>query len=247
MFPVPVLSADEVAHFRGELEATERELGGTLKRLDNAHLHFRWAVDLVTHPLVLDAMEDLLGPDLLIHSSRIFYKHAHDPAYVGWHQDGLYARLDTDYAPSLWIALSDSLPDNGCLRVVPGSHRHGKYEHRETYARDNLSNHGEQIELAVDPAAAIDVALQPGQMSVHHVNSIHGSEANRSDRPRIGFSASFITPDIPAGGMQLVVARGCQGYAGGNTLDALPPSDIRAGIASHADYVRRHGRGLRLE
>lgn len=243
LYPLSVLDSQEAAYFRHALEETERLLGGTLKRIDNSHLHFHWAWELVMHPRVLDVMEDLLGPDLLIHSSRIFYKHPYDPAYVGWHQDGLYARLDTALAPSIWIALSPSTPENGCLRVVPRTHRSGKLEHRETYAPDNLSNHGEVVAVDVDETRAVDVVLQPGEMSVHHVNVIHGSNPNRSTIARIGFSASFVTPLVPSIGMTLVRARG----AGGPSLATEPPADLRAGIASHAEYVRQHGRGLRLE
>lgn len=242
VWPVPVLTPAEVAYYRGALESTERALGGKLKRIDNAHLHFRWAWDLALHPAVLDAMEDLLGADVVLHSSRVFYKHPHDPAFVGWHQDGLYTKLDTDYAPTTWIALSESNAENGGLRVVPRSHRSGKFPHRETYAADNLSNHGETIELDVDPSQAVDVTLRPGEMSVHHVNVIHGSQPNGAAYARIGFSVSYVRPDVPAGTMRVVRARG-----GRDPLPEPPPDDIRAGITSHAAYVRSHGRGLRLE
>lgn len=241
LWPVTILTAEEVAQYRGALEETERALRGKLKRIDNAHLHFRWAWDLAVHPAVLDAMEDLLGPEVVLHSSRIFYKHPHDPAFVGWHQDGLYTKLDTDFAPSTWIALSESNVENGCLRVIPRSHRAGKLPHRETYAADNLSNHGEEIETAVDESRAVDVMLRPGEMSVHHVNAIHGSSPNTSSHVRIGFSASYTGPDVPAGGMKVVRVRGA--------IDCVEPpaDDICAGIASHAAYVLSHGRGLRLE
>lgn len=247
LWPVDVLTPDEVTSYRGALEETERALSGKLKRIDNAHLHFRWAYDLAMHPAVLDAMEDLLGPDVVIHSSRIFYKHPHDPAFVGWHQDGLYTKLDTDFAPSVWIALSHSNAANGCLRVIPRTHRSGKFAHRETYAADNLSNHGEQIEAEIDESRAVDVTLTPGQMSVHHVNAIHGSQPNRSATKRIGFSASYVSPDVAVGDMQVVWARGRGDARHARVLAQPPTSDIDSGIASHAAYVRSHGRGLRLD
>jgi ectoine hydroxylase-related dioxygenase (phytanoyl-CoA dioxygenase family) len=247
LWPVDVLMPGEVAFYRGALEETERALRGKLKRIDNAHLHFRWAWDLALHPAILDAMEDLLGPDVVIHSSRIFYKHPHDPAFVGWHQDGLYTKLDTDFAPSAWIALSESNAENGCLRVIPRTHRSGKFAHRETFAFDNLSNHGEQIEAEIDESLAVDVTLQAGQMSVHHVNAIHGSQPNSSGTKRIGFSASYISPDVAAGDMQMVWARGRTDLRHARVVEQPPTSDIDSGIASHAEYVRSHGRGLRLD
>ena len=165
--------------------------------MDHSHLFFRWAFELATHPAVLDVMEALLGPDLFVHSTRIFYKHPHDPSYVSWHQDGLYSSLSSNSAPSAWIALSASTPENGCLRVVPGSHRNGKLAHVETLAEDNLLNAGEVIQTHVDESAVRDFVLEPGQMSIHHVNLIHGSNPNHSGMCRIGFAISYITPEQP--------------------------------------------------
>jgi len=163
-------------------------MGGVLKRMDNCHLFFRWAYDLATHPGVLDILEDLLGPDLFVHSTRIFYKHAHDPSYVSWHQDGRYSSLNSKPAPSAWIALSESTTENGCLRVVPGSHRSGVHPHVETFAADNLLNHGEEISVEVDEPKVRNFVLEPGEMSLHHVNLVHGSNPNHSDCSRIGFN-----------------------------------------------------------
>src|ERR1700722_9776265 len=92
---IPALTTAEAAHFREALEAQEALMGGRLKRMDNCHLFFRWAYDLATHPAVLDVLEDILGPKLFVHSTRIFYKHPHDAAYVSWHQDGTYSQLNS--------------------------------------------------------------------------------------------------------------------------------------------------------
>src|SRR5205823_14981841 len=98
----------------------------SVKRIDNTHLFFRWAYDLAVHPRVLDVVEDLLGPNLFVHSTRILYKRPHDGSYVSWHQDGVYSNLSSKPAPSIWIALTDSSADNGCVRVIPRSHKNAK-------------------------------------------------------------------------------------------------------------------------
>jgi ectoine hydroxylase-related dioxygenase (phytanoyl-CoA dioxygenase family) len=240
--PVDVLSPDEVAQVRRDLSDLEDRLGARLRRVDHCHLFFRWAYDLVRHPRVGDAVEDVLGPDVFVHSSRVFSKPARDPAFVTWHQDGLYSHLNTTPALSAWIALSESTPANGCVRVVAGTHREARRPHRETFGADNLLNHGEEVCDAIDPARVRDLVLSPGQMSIHHVNLIHGSEPNRSDTPRIGFAVSYITP--AAGRTKLPVLR-VRGEATPPDFDLVegPPDyrDADAAIEARSAFVRRRG------
>lgn len=239
--PVTVLSSDDVQKFRGALEEQEQCMGGYLKRMDNCHLFFRWAYELAMHPRVLDVMEDVLGPDLFVHSTRIFYKHPHDPSYVSWHQDGLYSKLNTKPAPSAWIALSESNPENGCLRVVPGSHRTGVKPHVETYADDNLLNHGEEISVQVDESTVRDLVLWPGQMSLHHVDLIHGSNPNHSDKKRIGFAVSYITPEVRRSHMPVVRARGNSNDHEFEIRQDPPDLSLEEAIVAHGEYVKRRG------
>src|SRR4051794_20465310 len=84
---IPVLTAEEVAYYRGHVEGTWAALGGRVTRADGLHLFFGWAWELVTHPQVLDCLEDLLGPDIILKHTRFFYKHGKSAAWVGWHQD----------------------------------------------------------------------------------------------------------------------------------------------------------------
>lgn len=239
--PVTVLSTTEAQRYREALEQQELCMGGYLKRMDNCHLFFRWAYELSMHPGVLDVLEDVLGPDLFVHSTRIFYKHPHDPSYVSWHQDGIYSRLNTKPAPSAWIALSDSNQENGCLRVVPGSHRVGKHPHVETYAADNLLNHGEEISVQVDESTVRDLVLKPGQMSLHHVDLIHGSNSNRSDKKRIGFAVSYITPEVRRSHMPVIRARGTSNDHEFELVQGPPDLPTAEAIRAHEEYVSRRG------
>src|SRR5262249_49071638 len=143
-FPVSVLSAEEVSRFRSAFEAMEARLADRSKPIYRPHLHYRWAYDLATHPVALDAVEDIIGPDILVHSTIIFYKRPQDPGYVAWHQDGYYPTLDLPQLISAWIALSDSTIENGCMRVIPGSHRQ-KLVHVEKCASGNLLWKGQEI------------------------------------------------------------------------------------------------------
>jgi ectoine hydroxylase-related dioxygenase (phytanoyl-CoA dioxygenase family) len=208
VFPVKVLSVDEAAHFRGALESIADNCGaGTLKRLDGLHLFFDWAYRLVTHDALLNAVEDILGGDILVDGTLVFYKPPQDSSYVSWHQDSVYSGWHLTPSTSAWIALTASHPANGCMRVIPGSHLQGVLAHADGRDDSNLLFRGERVQT-VDEHCAVDVVLQPGEMSLHHSNLIHGSNPNTSDEPRIGFIVRFVTSRIQPQDRPLLQVRG---------------------------------------
>jgi len=192
-FPVRAFTAPEADGLLAKLQATEARLGGHLAGRMNQkpHLLFPWVCEVVRHPAVLDAVESVLGPNLLCWSSQFFMKGAHDPAYVSWHQDGTYWGLSSPDVVTAWIAFTPSLPASGNMRVVPGTHR-TKVPHTDTFAKDNLLSRGQEVAVQVDAKDAVDITLQPGEMSLHHVLIVHGSEPNRADWPRIGLAVRYI-------------------------------------------------------
>jgi non-haem Fe2+, alpha-ketoglutarate-dependent halogenase len=162
----------------------------------DTHLCLRWVSRLVSAPKVLDAVETFLGPNLMVWASQWFPKMPGDKAYVSWHQDGTYWGLHpSNNITSAWIALAETTPENGCMRVIPGTHKHQLLRQTETYSPDNVLSRGQAIE-EVNEAQAVDVVLRPGEMSLHHPGIIHGSGPNQSQGPRIGISVIFITPDV---------------------------------------------------
>lgn len=195
VFPIPVLSESEVLLNRSALESvatTASEVG--LRRFDNLHLYFPWAQRLATQPGVLDAVESLLGSDLLVDGTLVFYKPPRDAGYSSWHQDSLYSGWHLTPSVSAWIALTVSERSNGCMRAVPGSHKLGLLDHENVAGDANLLNkRGERVTMDVSEADAVDVVLRPGEMSLHHTNIVHGSSPNTSDGPRIGFVVRFVT------------------------------------------------------
>jgi ectoine hydroxylase-related dioxygenase (phytanoyl-CoA dioxygenase family) len=195
LFPIPVLSVTEVAEYRNALESVAAMCGeGYRRRFDNLHLFFPWAYRLATNETVLDAVEGILGPDLVVDATLVFYKPPSDSGYTAWHQDSVYSNWHLTPAVSAWIALTSSEPANGCMRVVPGSHRDGVLEHDTIVDDPDLMNRrGERVRNDVDEAQVVDVILRPGEMSLHHANIVHGSNANGSDGPRIGFIVRFVT------------------------------------------------------
>lgn len=191
--PVPVLAAAEAGALRHKLEAFEVS-GSPMRGLvrQKPHLLFTWLNDLIRHPRILDAVEDIIGPDILCWGSSFFIKEKRNPSYVSWHQDSTYWGLEPPDIITAWVAFTDSNAANGAMRVIPASHKLDQAPHRDTFAADNLLSRGQEIMVDVDERQAAMLILAPGEMSLHHVRLIHGSDPNPSDDRRIGFAIRYI-------------------------------------------------------
>ena len=190
-YPVQIMSADDMGALRKQLETFEGKQGHPIQgpQRTKAHLLFKWIDDLMRHPGLVDAVEDLIGPNILCWNTAFWIKEARSPAYVGWHQDLQYWGLDNDELVSVWVALSPATADSGCMNVIPGSHKK-LLAHKETYHEDNMLTRGQEIEI--DNATTVAMPLQPGQASFHNVKSAHGSGPNNSTDRRIGLSMHYM-------------------------------------------------------
>lgn len=236
LFPIDVFSPDEVDHFRKSFESLTRSY--TPKRFDRLHLFFDWAYQIVTHEKLLDVIESILGDDILVYGTLVFAKQARDERYASWHQDSFYSGLHLTPSTTAWIALTPSHERNGCMRVIPRSHKLGLLEH-ETVADDPrlLNRRGERIKIDVDESEAVDVVLEPGQISLHESTLIHSSSPNISDEPRIGFIVRFVTSQMKNPNVRLMRVRG-DGDC--NHLDLVERSasgdDLNAWLAFSSAY-----------
>ena len=167
-FPLQVLSEGEALVCRAELERLEeriiKEELGHKNQLNHGHVVFRFASDLIRHPRILDAVEGILGPDILCWSSTFFTKEPRTPSYVSWHQDLRYWGLSGDAVVSVWVALGRVTEAHGCMRFVPGSHRLGILEHRDTYDGENFLTRGQEAVYEVDESRTVKVELEAGQV-----------------------------------------------------------------------------------
>ena len=245
--PIPVLSIEEVRRYREAYEELEAALGGRPKATELAQLakNFRWAWHLVRHGAVLDAVEDVLGPNIICWADSVFPKQPHDPGFVTFHQDATYWGLSSTQVTTAWIALTESTPENGCMRVVPGTHTHKIHPHNDTWADDNLLSRGQEVEVDVDEDDVVDLVLQPGEMSLHHVKIIHGSNANRSDRKRIGYAPRYVTPEVKQVQIKerqrAVLARGRDEYHHFDLMEHPPPDDpFDVVVDRHLQAARQH-------
>ncbi len=202
--PVDVLSPERARHYRDTIEGLERDYpAGSLPRdvshyfRVSAHLVVPMMAEIAQEPAVLDAVESILGHDLVVWSSELFMKEAGSDKIVSWHQDLTYWGFGgIDEQVTAWVALSDVTPQSGCMRFVPGSHKREIVPHTDTFADDNMLSRGQEIAVEVDEDEAVDIVLKPGQMSLHHGRIFHASGPNRSDDRRIGVAIRYMTPGV---------------------------------------------------
>ncbi len=195
---IPALDAGEVCRFRAELEAFEATTGKPLDfpERSKSYLLFDWADAIVHHPAVLDAVEDVIGPDILVYHTTMNIKEAHNDAYIPWHQDDDYFHLDPPEHVTAWVALSDASEEAGCMRMIPGSRADGLVPHAEKPEKDHLIRLGKAIHDRFGDDEGVAVPLKAGEMSLHHTHTIHSSGANRTEDRRIGYAVSYIPAHV---------------------------------------------------
>ena len=197
--PVTVMSAAGAADCRARLEAAERRCraaGGTFP-YTKPHLALTLAAELVRLPAVLDFVEAIIGPDILVWDGALLIKEAHHEGKFTWHQDLTYWGLaPKEGVVSTWLALSPSTPESGCMKVLPGTHTEDILPHHDTFGPDNMLSRGQALAIGIDESQAVDLTLQPGQMSVHHPHLFHCSAPNRSGDRRIGLNVQYVSPDV---------------------------------------------------
>ena len=208
------------------------------------YLLFPWAAELVRHPRVLDLVEAVIGPDILVFHTTVWMKAAHSENYVPWHQDATYFGLAPFEHVTAWVALTQSRPESGCVRVIPGSHHNGQLAHFDDH-KDPLTmlSRGQKLTNAIREEDAVDLVLEPGDVSLHHTLTVHSSRINRSDEWRIGIGISYIPASVRHIGptrLSATLARGTDRF---NYFDheAPPQGELdEAALAVHADSQSRY-------
>ncbi len=198
LYPIDVMTRDEAAQLREGFEESERMQGFQFGRGCNfkPHLLYHWADELVHNNALLDAVEDILGPNVLLLSSACFPKNAGEGAFVAWHQDGTYFGLEPPRQITVWAALSDAPEASGCMEVLAGSHRLGQLPHREAQTKLNMLSLGQTVGEGYDGGRSEFMALKAGQVSLHDTYAIHRSAPNNAAFRRIGISMNFIPTHV---------------------------------------------------
>lgn len=196
--PIRVMPREEAMAYRAKLEAFEQRQGFALNGNQRAktYLLFSWAYELLTHPRILDAVEDLVGPDILAYHWTTWIKEPRSPGFVSWHQDSTYFGLEPLEEVTVWLALSEANSESGCMRALPGSHRHGQLPSEMKPDENNLLTSGQTVQFSFDELDTVAMPLEPGEMSMHNTCTVHGSGGNNGADRRIGFCMSFIPAHV---------------------------------------------------
>ncbi len=193
--PIGVLSRFEAAKYRAKLEAAEQALG-PLHFKPSIYTLLRSAYELASHPAILDAVEAVIGPDIMLYDATFIIKEPNTAAHVSWHQDLTYWGLShSQKVTSTWLAISNATAENGCMQMIPGSHRTGQLKHENTDDPDNVLYLGQMVQGA-DLSTAKHCTLMAGEASIHHGWTVHSSLPNKTDERRIGFNAQYIAPEV---------------------------------------------------
>jgi hypothetical protein len=243
-FPLTAMSPSDMHGYREALEAYEAATGGPIlsNMRHQTQFLFTWANKLVRNPAVLDAVEAVLGPDILCWSTNFFIKEPRDGGFVSWHQDATYWGLEPhDSICTAWIALSDVPLESGAMKFLGGSHKTGQLEHVDTFHENNLLTRGQEVALDVDESKAADIVLRAGEFSLHHVLLAHGSHPNDTDDRRIGLAVRYIPTSAKQTKLRdtAMLVRGVDAY---NHFDLMPDPVVSlddSARATHADATER--------
>jgi Phytanoyl-CoA dioxygenase (PhyH) len=246
--PVAALTREQAAQYRQKLEAFEQTVGGPLtsdatdaRYRSRTHILLAWVHGLARHPAILDAVEGVIGPNILVYTSTWFIKEPESPAIAAWHQDATYFGLRPYEHVTAWLALTDATAENGCMEFLPGSHRKGQLPHRAGVVAASVNRAGQAVVGAIDDAPAVHAPLRAGEFSLHHTLCLHRSQPNRSAERRIGLAISYVPTHVQHLGVKhktpALLVRGVDTF-GHFTLEPAPAADLDE--AARAAYDRSY-------
>jgi hypothetical protein len=196
--PVQGLTTKEADLYYNEffkvLGQSKYEAGPTKEVLSAWHHKYRWAFDLATHPSIVNVMTQILGKDIILWAMHFWYKEPNNSKFIPWHQDTNYWPMEPAINATAWMSLGFSIKENGCLRVISGSHRE-LVPH--VPLGDTTSEFANAISAAtIDQTQAVDLEMSPGQMAIFNEAIFHGSEMNNSNIARVAFSVRYTKPEV---------------------------------------------------
>ena len=237
--PVDVFGVDEARRWRADLEDFERTLPpGPVSAGNRRKLHVRlpWARDLVEDPRLLDVMESILGPDILVFTSTFFIKEPHSPTIAAWHQDSTYYGIEPKEEVTVWVALTEASEAAGCMEALSYRGKPRQLSHVSRAVRNSVNRAAQVITEPLDAGSPVAMPLQPGWFSMHHGLCPHRSGPNTSSHRRIGLGLNYIpTHTRPSGTIRqaAMLVRGTDRYGNFESVD-WPREELgKAEVATH--------------
>ena len=228
LFPFAALSPGEVAECNAGLTRYEGWLGTPVNQADRrwrsaSYVMLPWVDALTRHPRILDVVEDLIGPDILVYTATFFIKEAQSPTFAAWHQDATYFGLDPHEHVTAWVALSDASAEAGCMEVVSSRGAPRQLSHAALGLANSINGGGQAIvERFDEESGATMMALDAGSFSLHHTLCRHRSAPNRAHHRRVGIGISYIPAHCRLTGTVRMCARLVRGRDTGGNFDLIP-------------------------
>ena len=197
LFPVDVFTMQEAEAIFAKYQETERQAGEELQARFRvkSHLPFPWLCDIIRNEKLVDAVADIIGPNVMCWGSSFFSKNAHDPRFISWHTDSFYYAFEPAETLSAWVSFNNSTKLAGCVQYIPGTHKLPPPVHEFKPEPNNFAGAGQTV-VGVDESKAVFAELKAGQVVFHHESVIHGSGPNNADHPRVGFVIHYCAPHV---------------------------------------------------
>jgi hypothetical protein len=250
LFPVPALSPAEIAACLAGLDRLERDLGSAVAEADikwrsHAYAHAPWFNDLIRHPRILDAVEDLIGPNILVWTSTFFIKEPLSPTFAAWHQDATYFGLEPKESVCAWVALTDASHEAGCMEALSSRGAPRQMRHAALRLANSINRAGQTIVEALDESSPVAMSLPAGSFSLHHELAVHRSAPNNAAHRRVGIGMNYIPTHVRVNGpvrMKAMLVRGEDAYGHFDLIG--PPAAERdaAALAAHLQVSEAYGR-----
>jgi hypothetical protein len=201
LFPVPALTDAEIAVCLAGLQQLETELGSPVADADvkwrsHAYAHSVWFNNLIRHPKILDAIEDVIGPDILVWTSTFFIKEPNSPTFAAWHQDGTYFGLNPHEQVCAWVALTDASREAGCMEHLSSKGAPRQLHHAPLGLPNSINRAGQTIMEPFDESNPVAMALPAGSFSLHHEFAVHRSAPNNASHRRVGIGLNYLPAHV---------------------------------------------------
>tara|TARA_B100001123_G_scaffold219737_1_gene247961 strand:- start:179 stop:1045 length:867 start_codon:yes stop_codon:yes gene_type:complete len=196
LFPKRLISEAAAGSYKARWEAHERKTKSPISGAHRykAHLLFSFVDEIMREPSILDVVEDILGPNIMVWNTNLYPKEPGDGRFISWHQDSAHWGLDNNNIVTVWVALAKTSRENGCMGMIPGSHLSGTVAHEDTWNPENILTRGQTISRSIDEKEVVWVELEAGECSLHHVEMMHSSPPNTSPYRRVALAIRYITP-----------------------------------------------------
>ena len=252
VFPLPGVSAAQAADYRARIEAYENQSGHDANRTlkIKGNLAFPWLMELARNPRILDAVEDVIGPNILVWTSTFFIKEPHSPTFAAWHQDGTYFGLEPKEQICAWVALTDATREAGCMEHVSSKGNLRQLHHAPLGLAHSINRAGQTIMEPFDDSAPVAMALPAGSFSLHHEFSLHRSAPNNAAHRRVGIGLNYVPTHVRVDGpvrCNAMLVRGEDKYGHFDLIEPPKAECDTAALAVHQEANDRYRANYKIQ